>query len=198
MDGTEWVATLAVVGTVVSGLGGALIGGRMSRRAALESAQLQLAHDREMRDREQADRLRERGAEVLGPAQTWLSDTAGMANGFQQPSTTELRELWERSQQIRAALDVFAAGHPSPEVANLARDLARHMMVVHYDIRHLDEGDPQSRATHLPGAIKIHSLAYETAERLVTAMREQDNEPTAVEIRRGRSKPAKGRNQPTA
>jgi hypothetical protein len=114
--------------TLVAALGGAYIGGKAARNAALASARIHVEHDERMRQLEDAKRIHERGAEVLGRVKDWLKVAdpgALIARQLEDPAAFPevLRELQYRLGQLTLSLYVFSASHPSEAVARSAEQV---------------------------------------------------------------------------
>jgi hypothetical protein len=173
-DSTLIASVAGTTATLLAGLGGALIGGRLT----LQSARVQVDHDMAMRRHEEARRLRERGAEVVGPALTWLEVAAPPRVVLEHFSDEvegdeKVRNLEWRLGEIRAALDVFAASHPSAEVATLAQRLSQQMSSSWWSTTlYVVEAETEKRTSLGEKAAGKHKAALETAAALVSVLRE--------------------------
>lgn len=103
-----WATVLVSLGGGVIGIAGTLLG-----------VQLQHKHAQDERREAERTRFRERGAAILGPIGTLLSDADPTRLGLNAgPHSREvLADLWTRWLTLRDELVTYGAGHPDGEFA---------------------------------------------------------------------------------
>ena len=157
--------------TVVLSLGTAVIGAG----AALSASMLQLRHARHEREAAAAASWRDRGAAVVGRVFGVLDDMEPKAiarSGGR--SRTTIENIGRRWWKTRDDLLVFASGHPSADVAELADEVvdavARAWERVVRLNRELENGAAQADPLE-SAAVESHQDAFDRARRLREAVR---------------------------
>jgi hypothetical protein len=158
--------------TVVLTLGTTVIGAA----AALAASLIQLRHARHDREAAEEAAWRDRGAAVVGRVFGVLDDMepqAIAASGGRRRTTIE--NIARRWWQTRDDLLVFASGHPSAAVAQLADGVVEAVSdawerVVRLN-RALEEHAAGVDAGVLPAAVESYRTAFERARRLREAIR---------------------------
>lgn len=108
---------------IVGGIGvaGVVLGQLLQRRWSRDDAQRQRRWSLEDAQREEAQRARERTADVVGPLKALVaeadSDKLGIIAGDR--SARVLDDLWERWRSLRLELSVVALTHPSHAVRDV-------------------------------------------------------------------------------
>jgi hypothetical protein len=93
---------------------------------ALAAAGIQLRHARREREEAEHARWREKGAEVVAPLQSLVQQAEPLRLGVDLEKWQERwLSYWERWDALHAQLTVFAASHPSDEIANSVAEVAK-------------------------------------------------------------------------
>jgi hypothetical protein len=170
--------------TVLITLGGAVIGAG----AAIGGTWLQMRHARTERRANERRELRERGAAVIGPLFRLLTQSRPeVLLSFGDEAPKRMNDLEYRWGELGDALFVYALGHPSRDVVQMADELASAVSLsLIFTRQAIDSHSKEARGGEgdeaaYEAANRSHREAVAISRKLATALREDMTEPEQAE-----------------